>query len=120
MIECTELQSAEVLSQIGGRISLVTCPPDRAPERGATTCSGRACPYQVSPTPDLWWNHHQRRNFPMPKDIAIVSGGLDSITLTYLFHAEGYEFHVLSFDYGQCHKKELAYAERCAKRLNAV
>ena len=48
----------------------------------------------------------------MPKAIAIVSGGLDSTTLAYLFHAEGYELHVLSFDYGQRHKKELAYAER--------
>ncbi len=44
----------------------------------------------------------------MPKAIAIVSGGLDSITLAYLLHAEGYELHVLSFDYGQRHKKELA------------
>ena len=56
----------------------------------------------------------------MTKAIAIVSGGLDSITLAYLLHAEGYELHMLSFDYGQRHKKELAYAERCAKRLNVV
>src|SRR5947209_3293037 len=55
----------------------------------------------------------------MPKAIAIVSGGLDSVTLAYLLHAEGYEIQMLSFDYGQRHKKELAYAERCAKRLNA-
>src|SRR5207247_1919956 len=56
----------------------------------------------------------------MPKAIAIVSGGLDSITLVYLLHAEGYELHLLSCDYGQRHRKELAYAERCAKRLNVV
>ncbi len=56
----------------------------------------------------------------MPKAIAIVSGGLDSITLAYLLHAEGYELHLLSFDYGQRHKKELAYAERCAKRLEVA
>src|SRR2546421_12885673 len=55
----------------------------------------------------------------MPKAIAIVSGGLDSITLAHLLHAEGYELHILSFDYGQRHKKEVAYAERCAKRLDA-
>jgi len=55
----------------------------------------------------------------MPKaiDIAIVSGGLDSTPLAYLLHAQGYELHVLSFDYGQRHKKELAYAERWAKQL---
>ena len=56
----------------------------------------------------------------MPKAIAIISGGLDSITLAYLLHAEGYELHLLSFDYGQRHKKELAYAERCAKRLSVA
>ena len=56
----------------------------------------------------------------MPAAIAIVSGGLDSITLAYLFHSEGYTLHLLSFDYGQRHIKELAYAERCAKRLNAT
>src|SRR5260370_22435256 len=56
----------------------------------------------------------------MPKAIAIVSGGLDSVTLAYLLHAEGYELHLLSFDYGQRHKKELAYAELCAKRLNVA
>jgi 7-cyano-7-deazaguanine synthase len=56
----------------------------------------------------------------MPIAIAIVSGGLDSVTLAYLLHAEGYELHLLSFDYGQRHKKELAYAERCAKRLDAA
>jgi 7-cyano-7-deazaguanine synthase len=56
----------------------------------------------------------------MPKAIATVSGGLDSVTLAYLLHAEGYELRLLSFDYGQRHKKELAYAKRCAQRLNAA
>ncbi len=56
----------------------------------------------------------------MSKAIAIVSGGLDSVTLAYLLHAEGYELHLLSFDYGQRHKKELAFAELCAKRLRAA
>lgn len=53
------------------------------------------------------------------KAVAIVSGGLDSVTLAYLLHAEGYRLHLLSFDYGQRHKKELAFAELCARRLNA-
>src|SRR5438270_13997845 len=55
----------------------------------------------------------------MTRAIAIVSGGLDSVTLAYLLHAEGYELHLLSFDYGQRHKKEIAFAELCAKRLSA-
>jgi len=54
------------------------------------------------------------------KAIAIVSGGLDSVTLAYLLHAQGYNLHLLSFDYGQRHKKELAYAERCAQQLGAA
>jgi 7-cyano-7-deazaguanine synthase len=54
----------------------------------------------------------------MPKAIAVVSGGLDSVTLAYLLHTEGYSLHLLSFDYGQRHKKELAYAKLCAGRLN--
>ncbi len=55
----------------------------------------------------------------MQKAIAVVSGGLDSVTLAYLLRAEGYDLHLLSFNYGQRHKKELSYAELCAKRLGA-
>jgi 7-cyano-7-deazaguanine synthase len=52
------------------------------------------------------------------KAIAIVSGGLDSVTLAHYLHTEGYELHLLSFDYGQRHDKELQFAERCAQRLS--
>jgi 7-cyano-7-deazaguanine synthase len=51
--------------------------------------------------------------------IAIVSGGMDSVTLAYLLDSEGYELHLLSVDYGQRHKKEISYAKRCAERLGA-
>ena len=51
--------------------------------------------------------------------IAIVSGGMDSVTLAYLLTSEGYDLHLLSFDYGQRHRKELEFAARCAAQLGA-
>lgn len=53
------------------------------------------------------------------KAVAIVSGGMDSVTLAYLLTADGYDLHLLSVDYGQRHRKELIYAKRCAERLGA-
>jgi len=47
--------------------------------------------------------------------VAIVSGGLDSITLTYDLVHQGYTPHLLSFNYGQRHKKELTFAGEAAK-----
>ncbi len=51
--------------------------------------------------------------------VAIVSGGMDSVTLAYLMASEGYDLHLLSFDYGQRHRRELEYAKLCAERLDA-
>ena len=53
------------------------------------------------------------------KAIAIVSGGMDSVTLAYLLASQGHALHLLSFDYGQRHLKELDYARRCAAKLGA-
>lgn len=55
----------------------------------------------------------------MKKAIAIVSGGLDSVTLAYWLKNKGYDLHILSFNYGQRHKKELEFAIKTAKTLNA-
>lgn len=55
----------------------------------------------------------------MKKAIAIVSGGLDSVTLGYLLQHEGYTLDVLSFDYGQRHHKELHFASEAAHALGA-
>ncbi|MDP9380334.1 MAG: 7-cyano-7-deazaguanine synthase QueC [Chloroflexota bacterium] len=57
---------------------------------------------------------------PGRKAVAIVSGGMDSVTLAYLLCSEGYDLHLLSVDYGQRHRKELEYARSCAGRLGAI
>lgn len=51
------------------------------------------------------------------KTIVICSGGLDSVTLAYKVVAESTLTRLVSFDYGQRHKKELDYARRCAAHL---
>jgi len=51
--------------------------------------------------------------------VAIVSGGLDSVTLAYWLQAQGYSLHLVAFDYGQRHAKELEFARSCAVRLEA-
>lgn len=53
------------------------------------------------------------------KAVAVVSGGMDSVTLAYLLASEGYNLHLLAFDYGQRHKRELEYARLCAEKLGA-
>jgi 7-cyano-7-deazaguanine synthase len=53
------------------------------------------------------------------KAVAIVSGGLDSVTLAHVLASRGYELHLVSFDYGQRHRKELEFAQRAAARLAA-
>jgi 7-cyano-7-deazaguanine synthase len=56
----------------------------------------------------------------METGIVILSGGMDSTTLAYYLH-KMYEFdwHYLSFDYGQRHVKELSYAAATAETLGA-
>lgn len=51
------------------------------------------------------------------KTLTICSGGLDSVSLAHII-ADKYELtRLVSFDYGQRHRKELEYAEAAAKRL---
>jgi 7-cyano-7-deazaguanine synthase len=51
------------------------------------------------------------------KAIVICSGGLDSVTLAHKIAHEAEVARLISFDYGQRHKKELSYAARCAEHL---
>jgi 7-cyano-7-deazaguanine synthase len=51
------------------------------------------------------------------KTIVICSGGLDSISLAYKIDAEQKLDGLVSFDYGQRHRKELDFAAACAERL---
>ncbi len=52
------------------------------------------------------------------KTIVICSGGMDSVALAHIV-ARDYELtRLVSFDYGQRHRKELDFAAQAAKRLN--
>lgn len=51
------------------------------------------------------------------KTLLICSGGLDSVTLAYKIAKEHTLSGLLSFDYGQRHKKELGFAQQCAADL---
>src|SRR5690242_4671396 len=52
--------------------------------------------------------------------VAIVSGGLDSVTLAYELAADpAMALRLVAFDYGQRHRKEVAFAEEAARALGA-
>lgn len=51
------------------------------------------------------------------KTLVVCSGGLDSVTLAYKVAKEHDLKALLSFNYGQRHKKEVEFASECAKDL---
>lgn len=51
------------------------------------------------------------------KTIVVCSGGLDSVTLAHKVAREHDLLALVSFDYGQRHKKELNFAKACTDRL---
>lgn len=53
------------------------------------------------------------------KAVAIVSGGMDSVTLSHWLKAQGYDLELVSFDYGQRHRRELECAKHQAQLLGA-
>ena len=50
--------------------------------------------------------------------VALVSGGIDSVTLAHYLHVNGADLLLISFDYGQRHRRELLHAELVAQRLS--
>ncbi|MDD5250520.1 MAG: 7-cyano-7-deazaguanine synthase QueC [Rhodocyclaceae bacterium] len=55
----------------------------------------------------------------MKRAVVLLSGGLDSATTLAIAHADGFECHCLSIDYGQRHVAELAAAAHVAAALGA-
>lgn len=55
----------------------------------------------------------------LSKAVVVCSGGLDSTVAAYLAEYTFGDVALISFDYGQRHKKELEYAKRIATHLGA-
>jgi 7-cyano-7-deazaguanine synthase len=56
----------------------------------------------------------------MMKTLVVCSGGLDSVSLAHHVAARGELMGLVSFDYGQRHRKELEFAAAAAKRLGVL
>ena len=56
----------------------------------------------------------------MKKAIVLISGGIDSTTMTAIVKNRGFKLYALSFDYGQRHRYELLSAKKVAKYFGAV
>jgi 7-cyano-7-deazaguanine synthase len=54
------------------------------------------------------------------RTLVVCSGGLDSVTLSHKIAVEESLIRLVSFDYGQRHRKELDCARRCATRLGVA
>jgi 7-cyano-7-deazaguanine synthase len=52
------------------------------------------------------------------RGVAVVSGGLDSVTMLYDLASRGHEVEVVSFNYGQRHVKELMQARKITSILD--
>lgn len=52
------------------------------------------------------------------KTSVVCSGGLDSVSLAHVLAADHNLSRIISFDYGQRHRKEVDFAARAAQRLN--
>jgi len=55
----------------------------------------------------------------MAKAAVVASGGMDSATLAWHYKKQGFDVHLIGFNYGQRHVKELNYLQQIAFRLEA-
>lgn len=55
----------------------------------------------------------------MPRAVATASGGMDSATLAYYYHEQGFDLHLVGFNYGQRHAKELESLKKIGSLLEA-
>ena len=53
-----------------------------------------------------------------PSGVVVLSGGMDSVTVLHRVMAERYDANVISFNYGQKHKKELQFAQYWAQKYS--
>ncbi|WP_329586959.1 7-cyano-7-deazaguanine synthase [Kitasatospora sp. NBC_01250] len=53
----------------------------------------------------------------MSRIVAVVSGGIDSVTMAHHLAAGGHRLHLVAVDYGQRHRRELDCARAAARRL---
>ncbi len=53
----------------------------------------------------------------MKKAVVLLSGGIDSTTTLAVAKEKGFKIYAISFDYGQRHWIELAFAKQCAVRF---
>ncbi|WP_185984539.1 7-cyano-7-deazaguanine synthase QueC [Aureimonas mangrovi] len=51
------------------------------------------------------------------RTLVVCSGGLDSVSLAHVVAREGNLAGLVTFDYGQRHRREIDFAAACAKRL---
>lgn len=53
------------------------------------------------------------------KVVVVASGGMDSATLAYHYYKQGADIHMVGFNYGQRHNKELTYMLKLATAISA-
>lgn len=57
---------------------------------------------------------------PCRSAVAALSGGMDSVTMAHLLRERGVDLVTMSIDYGQRHRRELAFAAAAAGRLGVI